>query len=79
MTHTATHFADTDELGCGELMMALMKAVKPLEPGQILDLHAADSGAKEDIPAWCNMTGHKLLAAQTGDDCNHYLIQKKEN
>ncbi|MCC6476722.1 hypothetical protein IT157_06660, partial [bacterium] len=45
MTHTATHFADTDELGCGELMMALMKAVKPLEPGQILDLHAADSGA----------------------------------
>lgn len=59
--------------------MALMKAMKPVPAGEILELHAEDTGAREDIPSWCNMTGHKLLASQTGEDGNHYIIQKKEN
>ncbi len=74
-----THYVDTKDLGCGDLIMALMKAMKPVGAGEILDLHAEDTGAREDIPSWCNMTGHKLLAAQTGEDGNHYIIQKKEN
>ena len=44
-----------------------------------LNVRAEDAGAREDIPSWCNMTGHKLLAAQTGEDSNHYIIQKKES
>jgi len=73
-----THFVDTKDTGCGELIMALHKLMQPIAPGDVRDVRAEDAGAREDIPSWCNMPGHKLLAAQTGEDSNHYIIQKKE-
>lgn len=72
----ADAFRDTEEMGCGSLMIALMKAMRPLQPGQILQLRACDPGAPEDIPAWCNLTGHQLLAGQQGVDRAHYFIRK---
>jgi tRNA 2-thiouridine synthesizing protein A len=65
------------ELGCGDLVMALMKAVTPLEAGQIIDIIAHDPGAKEDIPAWCRITGHELLSGPSGNDGSLYTIRKK--
>ena len=35
-----------------------------LRPGQVLRLVARDPGALEDIPAWCRLTGHTLVARQ---------------
>jgi len=32
--------------------------------GQVLRLVARDPGALEDIPAWCRLTGHMLVAQQ---------------
>jgi len=58
-------------------MIALMKAMRPLSPGQVLELRAADAGAPNDIPAWCRMTGHELLAGPTGEHGDRYFIQKK--
>jgi tRNA 2-thiouridine synthesizing protein A len=68
--------ADTAELGCGELMLALRKAVLPLAPGAVLRLKTADPGAAEDIPAWCRLTGHRLLAADA--EAGLYYIRKRE-
>lgn len=70
-------FRDTEEMGCGNLMIALMKAIKPLQIGQILEVRALDPGASADIPAWCNLTGHTLLAGSCGDDNAHYFIRKE--
>ncbi|WP_309719277.1 cupin domain-containing protein [Armatimonas sp.] len=69
----ADAFNDTEEMGCGDLMIALRKAMLPLSPGQILHLRATDLGAPHDIPAWCNMTGHSLLRATAPD----YFLRKK--
>jgi TusA-related sulfurtransferase len=66
-------FNDTEEMGCGDLMIALRKAMLPLAPGQVLHLRATDLGAPHDIPAWCNMTGHSLLRATAPD----YYLRKK--
>jgi tRNA 2-thiouridine synthesizing protein A len=68
---------DLAELGCGDLVMAMMKAIKPLEPGQVIEVIATDLGAVNDIPAWCRVTGHELLAGPSGNDGNTYLIRKK--
>ena len=66
---------DAGDMGCGELVMGLRMRLQSLAPGQVLKLTAADPGVAEDLPAWCRMTGHKLLVA------NHpnYWIQRKEN
>jgi tRNA 2-thiouridine synthesizing protein A len=65
---------DAGELACGDLILMLRRRMNDLPPGTILKLTAQDSGATEDIPAWCRMTGHKLLAQQHP----HYWIQRKE-
>ena len=43
------------------------------EPGGLLDLVATDPGAPMDIPAWCNPTGHALVAQKHPK----YRIQRK--
>ena len=43
--------------------MLLRQTLLPHQPGTVLRLTALDPGAREDIPAWCNMTGHRLIEA----------------
>ena len=35
--------------------------LKELGKGQILEILADDEGIKEDMPAWCKVTGNELL------------------
>ncbi len=65
---------DLGDLGCGDLVLALAQAMQPLRAGQILQVRALDPGAREDIPAWCNMRGHALIRAER----EFYYIQKGE-
>jgi tRNA 2-thiouridine synthesizing protein A len=66
---------DAGDMGCGELIMLLSDRLKALRPGQTLKLVARDSGAVEDIPSWCRLTGNTLIEA------NHpeYFIRRKNN
>jgi tRNA 2-thiouridine synthesizing protein A len=66
---------DAGGRGCGELVFELMTRLRALRPGQILRLRTTDLGAPQDIPAWCRMTGNRLLVA----DPPQYLIQRKES
>ncbi len=66
---------DAGSLGCGELVLGLRIRLQVLQPGQVLKLTATDAGMPEDLPAWCRLTGNKLISA------NHpnYFIRRKEN
>jgi tRNA 2-thiouridine synthesizing protein A len=66
---------DAGEMGCGELVIDLRARMRALAPAAVLRLVALDPGAREDIPAWCGMTGHKLVEAAHPV----YLIRRKEN
>ena len=75
MSTTAHDVAwDAGDLACGELIVKLRLRMEELRPGQVLRLVALDSGAAADLPAWCRLTGHTLVAA------GHpvYLIRRKE-
>jgi tRNA 2-thiouridine synthesizing protein A len=52
---------DVGDTLCGELALLLRKELKPMEPGQVLQVVARDPAAPQDIPAWCEVTGHELL------------------
>ncbi len=64
---------DAGDMGCGDLVLELRIRLQSLKPGQILKLVATNSGAPEDLPAWCRMTGNDLVAS------HHpvYLIKRK--
>lgn len=51
---------DAGPMGCGEIVIELRFRLAELAPGALLRLRATDPGVREDLPAWCRMTGHTL-------------------
>ena len=66
---------DAGDLACGDLIVQLFQRMKTMRPGQVLRLVALDPGAPADLPAWCRLTGHLLLAT----DHPVYVIRRKEH
>lgn len=64
---------DAGHMGCGEVIILLRMHMQPLASGQVFKLTTQDLGACEDIPAWCRLTGRRLLKA----DHPHYWIEQK--
>lgn len=64
---------DAGGMGCGELVMALRLRMEKLRPGDVIRVTATDPAAPEDLPAWCRLCGHTLVAM------NHpnYWIRRK--
>jgi len=65
---------DAGCMGCGELVMELRMRLGAMKAGAILKVIALDAGAPQDMPAWCGMTGHKLVHMQHPE----YWIKRKE-
>ncbi len=65
---------DAGDMGCGELVLELRFRMAALPARALLHLTARDPGAREDLPAWCRMTGHTLERAEHPD----YWIRRKE-
>jgi tRNA 2-thiouridine synthesizing protein A len=65
---------DAGGMACGDLVMALRGRLNQLPPGVVLKVTARDPAAPEDLPAWCRLTGNRLLRAAHPD----YFIQRKE-
>ena len=66
---------DAGDMGCGELVFELRLRLLRLPPGDILRLRATDPGAAHDIPAWCRMTGHRLVGRPSEE---HYDIRRED-
>ncbi|HCM14650.1 MAG TPA: pyridine nucleotide-disulfide oxidoreductase [Candidatus Cloacimonas sp.] len=57
--------ADASGLQCPGPIMRLKNEMDRLSEGDILQITASDPGFTKDVPAWCNMTGNKLLDIKT--------------
>ena len=58
---------DAGDLACGPMLLALKGRLERLAPGQVFRLVTRDEGAPVDVPAWCRLTGHRLLDAAHPD------------
>ena len=64
----------TGELGCGDLIYELRLQFERVDPGYVVRIVTDDPGAPRELPAWCRMTGHRLLEA----DAPFYLIKARD-
>ena len=64
---------DGGDKSCGDLILDLKLFVQDLPSGARILVIARDPGAWVDIPAWCLMTEHPLLA----EAHPYYLIQRR--
>ena len=60
-TITPDKSLDASGLNCPLPVLKTKKAIEELQSGQVLEVITTDPGAKADIPAFCNRTGHQLL------------------
>jgi TusA-related sulfurtransferase len=40
------------------------KKIKELSLGQVLEVWSDDEGIKQDMPAWCQQTGHEMVGLE---------------
>src|SRR3974377_12443 len=67
------------DLDCGSgLLLIIRNAMEPLPSGGVLELRSREISVKEDLPAWCRLVGHTLVAVEPGDEkALRYFIRKK--
>jgi len=64
---------DTQDLGCGDALLELKLFIGEMAGGERLLVASRDAGAPVEIPAWCRLTGHRLLDARPP----FYLIERR--
>lgn len=63
---------------CATLTPEIRKTIQPLAPGAVLEVIAEDPASRDGVPAWCRLTGHRLLAMIARDDgTTRFLIRRK--
>jgi tRNA 2-thiouridine synthesizing protein A len=71
---TAT--VDARDQSCPGPLVALYKALKSAERGDLLELLATDPGSKSDVPSWSRLSGNELLDATEGEGVFRYVVRK---
>lgn len=64
---------DARNLICPMPVIRTQERIQNLAPGDELDVVATDPGALHDIPAWCRVHGHEVLA--TNEDTEQIVIR----
>jgi tRNA 2-thiouridine synthesizing protein A len=67
---------DAKGLACPMPIVKTKKAMDELESGQILEIHATDKGAKNDLAAWAKSGSHQLLQDAEEDGVLKFWIKK---
>lgn len=65
---------DLGDGGCDVgALLTVRKLVASLNVGQVLEIRSSDPGVREDVPAWCRMTGHEYLGLAGA----RYFVRKR--
>ena len=77
MSDTGNRQLDARGLYCPEPVMLLHKAVREMQTGDLLEIHATDPSTQRDIPRFCTFLGHELVEEREVDGEFYYLIRKQ--
>jgi len=55
---------DARRLLCPLPVIRTQNAIKMLAPGDVLEVTCTDPGVLQDIPAWCRINGHRVIASR---------------
>lgn len=73
---SADKVLDVKGLACPMPIVKTKKTMNELESGQIVEIHATDKGAKNDLAAWAKSGGHELLKHEEQNDVLKFWIKK---
>ena len=68
---------DTSGQCCPVPIIEINRAIKTMQPGEVIELISTDAGSRMDIPAWCKRTGHALVRTEEdGMTCRYYVRKR---
>lgn len=67
---------DVKRLLCPMPVIRLGEMIAKVAVGDTIEMLATDPGVLHDIPAWCNVHGHKVLEIQEKDSEFILLVEK---
>jgi len=69
------HELDARNILCPLPVIRTQDAIAGLAPGDELLVHCTDPGALHDIPTWCRINGHEVLATEQRDRDIRILVR----
>ncbi len=67
---------DTKGLKCPLPVLRARKAMKLVDPGGLLEVQATDPDSVKDFQAFCETTGHELVASREAEGVYVFTIRK---
>ncbi|HHK60229.1 MAG TPA: sulfurtransferase TusA family protein [Desulfobacterales bacterium] len=67
---------DAKGLSCPMPLLRTKKAINNIQSGQILEILGTDPGSKNDLPGWCERSGHEFLGVKEEDGFFRFFIKK---
>jgi 5-methyltetrahydropteroyltriglutamate--homocysteine methyltransferase len=68
---------DGGALDCGSgLLLLIRQHIDPLADGELLEIRSSEPSVREDLPAWCRMTGNELVSQLHLAGGSSFLVAK---
>jgi 5-methyltetrahydropteroyltriglutamate--homocysteine methyltransferase len=75
--HRADVTFDGGDLDCGNgLLLLIRKHIDPLPRGGLLEILSTEGSVREDLPAWCRLTGNQLVSSAPAGSGTAFLVCK---
>ncbi len=74
---TPTRTLDAKGLSCPMPLLRTKKEIDKLGAGEILEILGTDPGSRNDLPGWCERSGHDYLGEKEDSGFFRFYIQKK--
>ena len=69
-----THTIDARRLLCPMPVIKLQNLMKHCQPGDHINILCTDPGTQQDIPTWCRIHGHDIIAIEE-PEAGHWLFK----
>ena len=73
---TADSVLDAKGLSCPMPLLRTKKEIGKLASGQVLQVDGTDPGSRNDIPGWCERSGHEYLGEKEETGFISFFIKK---
>ena len=73
---TADRTLDAKGLSCPMPLLRTKKEIEKITAGQVLEVLGTDPGSRNDLPCWCERSGHQFLGEKEDTGFIHFFIKK---
>ena len=69
---------DARSLACPGPLLEAKKGIAGVPAGGVLEILSGDKGSREDIPAWCDKSGHEYLGVLERNGCDSLFVARRK-